>query len=225
MGRANGTRAVSSGVGWGWVALWVALVAYAARFAPPEDPALLGRLLRADLASVDASIVAVFNMLGVIPVLASGFVLRDGATRRLPAWPFALGMFALGAFALLPWLALRRLGGARTPPRPAGRVRRMLATRAAAWGVVAALAALATWGLLAGSGTAYLAAFRTTSLVHVMTIDLVLCAGLLFALGREAHGVEAPRAVALLRWIPIFGVAVENAVLRRAAADPRADHG
>lgn len=62
-----------------------------------------------------------------------------------------------------------------------------------------------------------LAAFRTASLVHVMTIDLVVCACLLVVLAREGHG-ESP--LAPLRWLPVLGVAIENAVLRRAA-DPR----
>lgn len=212
------TRDPSGGVSWGWVALWCAFVAYAAWLAPPDDPVLLGRLIRGDVARVDPSIVAVFDMLGVVPVLASGFVLRDGVGRKLPAWPFALGMFVVGAFSLLPWLALRRLGGSTERSPEPGRVRRWLATRLAAWGIVIALVALTSWGVVAGSASAYLAAFRTASLVHVMTIDLVVCACLLIVLAREGHGSESP--LATLRWLPLFGVAIENAVLRRTADPP-----
>lgn len=220
MDPSEHTRERGAGVSWGWVAIWCAFVAYAAWLAPPNDPVLIGRLLRGDVARVDPSIVAVFDILGVVPVLASGFVLRDGEGRKLPAWPFALGMFILGAFSLLPWLALRRLGGPAEHSRAPGRVRRWLASRVAAWGIVVALVGLTSWGLVAGSAAAYLAAFRTASLVHVMTIDLVVCACLLVVLAREGHGRESP--LAALRWLPVLGVAIENAVLRRAA-DPLID--
>ncbi|MFO0677011.1 MAG: hypothetical protein U0169_10770 [Polyangiaceae bacterium] len=199
-----------SGVAWGWFVPWLAFVAYAVFVAPPDDPTLLPALLRADLGRGDPSVVAVFNLLGVVPVLASRFVLDDGASRKLPAWPFAAGMFALGAFALLPWFALRSAFGPRSVPRAPGRVRRLLASPRMAWGLVVVAVGLTTWGAIAGHGAAYAAAFRTTKLVHVMTIDLVVCSALLVVLAREAHG--GGDALARLRWIPLFGVALENAL-------------
>lgn len=109
-------------VAWGWVFAWGLFVAYAAALAPPDDPALTRALVKGsmsgDFGGVDHAIAAVFSMLGVVPVLASTFVLRDGADRKLPAWPFALGMFVAGAFALLPWLALRDVARRAAPARP-----------------------------------------------------------------------------------------------------------
>jgi hypothetical protein len=163
-------------VSWGWVAAFVAFVAYAILAAPPDDPALTAALVKGTFTgrfgAVDPAIAAVFAALGVVPALASTLLLRDGARRRIPAWPFALGMFAVGAFALLPWLALRGSFGARPEQRDVGALRRLVARPAVGWALLLALTALLAWGLLAGSATAYARAFATTSMVNVMTVDL-----------------------------------------------------
>lgn len=216
-------------IGWGWLLVWVAFAVYAFAFAPPDDPALTRALMRGmitfDFDGTDPSIAAVFSMLGVVPVLASGFVLADGARRRLAAWPFALGMFAVGAFALLPWLAFRGVAGPRATREP-GAVRRVLDRRACRAGIVLALAALAVWGVARGSAAAYAAAFRSTSMVNVMTLDLLLCTLLLHVLVEEARRRE-PHAesglVRALRFVPLFGSAVWN--LARTSAPQPALHG
>ncbi|HSO34071.1 MAG TPA: hypothetical protein VLT33_16165 [Labilithrix sp.] len=212
---------------WGWLLGLAAFVAYAVWLAPPDDPAFTRALVRGsltgDFGAVDPAIAAVFTALGVVPVLASTFVLRDGARRKLPAWPFALAMFVVGAFALLPWLALRHLGGPRAEARPPGAVRRLLARRGVGVGIVVALVGLAGWGLVAGSAAAYGRAFRTVSMVHVMTVDLVVCAALLLVLAEEARagerGAAAHQESALarrLRFVPLLGTALWNALTPRA---------
>ncbi|CAN5924821.1 hypothetical protein BH11MYX4_BH11MYX4_44970 [soil metagenome] len=211
---------------WGWLVGLAAFVAYAVWLAPPDDPAFTRALVRGSLTgqlgSVDPAIAAVFTALGVVPVLTSTFVLRDGARRKLPAWPFALSMFVVGAFALLPWLALRHIGGPRVEARPPGAVRRLLARRGVGVGIVVALVGLAGWGLVAGSAAAYGRAFRTVSMVHVMTVDLVVCAALLFVLAEEARAGESAAAAhqesALarrLRFVPLLGTALWNALTPR----------
>jgi hypothetical protein len=204
-------------VAWPYVVAWLAFAVYAIALAPPDDPALtralLHGMLSSDFGAVDPSIAAVFCLLGVVPVLASGFVLADGARRRLWAWPFALGMFAVGAFALLPWLALRGVGGPRVTPRAPGRVRRFLGTPACRVGIVLALAGLSTWGLARGSGAAYASAFRSASMVNVMSVDLVVCTVLLFVLVEEARRREPARETRLarvVRFVPLFGSALWN---------------
>ncbi len=204
---------------WRWLTALFVFVAYAIRFAPPDDPAMTRALVHGvftgQFGSVDPAIAAVFAMLGVVPLLACAFVLRDGAQRRLPAAPFALAMFVVGGFALLTWLALRGLGGPRAEPRPPGIVLRFLARRSVAWALCAALAALSVWGLVAGSAAAYARAFHTASMVHVMSIDLVVCTGLLAVLVEEARArmldPESPMA-RVVRFVPLFGAAVWNAL-------------
>ena len=45
--------------------------------------------------------------MGIWPFIYSAVVFFDGRGQKIPAWPFAIGSFALGAFMLLPYLALR----------------------------------------------------------------------------------------------------------------------
>ena len=209
---------------WGWLVLWAGFVAYAAFAAPPDDPALTSALVRGAFTGrfegIDPSVAAVFSLLGVVPVLASSFVLRDGATRRVPAWPFAMAMFAVGAFALLPWLAFRGLGAPLERARPPSLVRRVLASRIAAAGIVVALVGLSCWAVFAGSFAAYLSAFRRTSMVNVMSVDFVVCTALLFVLmeeGRAEVGPEEEPAFArLVRFVPVLGPALWNLLVRRA---------
>ncbi|MFN7657383.1 MAG: DUF2834 domain-containing protein, partial [Dolichospermum sp.] len=48
-----------------------------------------------------------YKILGVCPFIDSAVVFFDGRVQKILAWPCAIGSFALGAFALLPYLALR----------------------------------------------------------------------------------------------------------------------
>lgn len=211
------------GVAWGWLVLWLAFATYAALLAPPEDAALTKALVKGaftgSFGSTDPSIAAVFSMLGVVPVLVSSFLLRDGATRRLPAWPFALASFAIGAFAILPYLALRRVGGPRAEVRRASIVRRGLAHIVAKVGIVVALVALSAWGFIAGNPGIYAAAFRSVALVHVMTLDLMVCTALLCVLVEESRSQTGftgeSRIARAVRLVPLFGSAVWNAIVTR----------
>ncbi len=212
------------GIRGGWLVGWLAFVLYAALAAPPDDASMTRALVvgtfTGDFGKIDASIAAVFSMLGVVPVLASVFVLRDGATRKLPAWPFALSMFVVGAFALLPWLAFRGAGGPRAEPRAPGRVRRFLARRLVGAGIFVALTALIAWAIALGRASAYAEAFATVSLVHVMTIDLVVCAGLVMFLLEEARSTipeaEEPAYARGSRVVPLLGSAMWTALVERS---------
>jgi hypothetical protein len=201
---------------------WLAFVAYAIFRAPPDDPALTRALvhgsLTGDFGAIDPSIAAVFSALGVVPLLAVALLARGASRQRIPLWPFAVAMFALGAFALLPYLALR--DDVPRPPPPAGRLRRALASRPLGWLIVAGLGLLAAWALTSGSATAYAHAFRTTAMVHVMSIDACVCTLLVHALVEESRRagdvqVESPAARAV-RFVPLFGAALWNALVRRS---------
>ena len=89
--------------------LLLAYVFYAARLAPPDnghEPSFLALALGRGPAR-NPAIWAVFNLLGVVPLMCWGLLFPDGRGQRVWAWPFALGMMAFGAFALLPYLILR----------------------------------------------------------------------------------------------------------------------
>ncbi|MDP5018926.1 DUF2834 domain-containing protein [Anabaena sp. UHCC 0187] len=90
--------------------LWLGFVSYAFLFAPPEQPdtfELIKNLSTGNWQGINPLIISLFNIMGIWPFIYSAVVFVDGRGQKIPAWPFATGAFALGAFTLLPYLALR----------------------------------------------------------------------------------------------------------------------
>ena len=81
------------------------------------------------------------------------------------------------------------------------------------------MAALAVWGLGFGTGSGFAHAFRTSALVHVMTLDFLLEVALLWPLVEESRRLDAPSFepswARKLRWLPLFGPALWNAAVVR----------
>jgi hypothetical protein len=117
------------------LALWGALLLYALNFSPNQTPArdmyFLAKLVPGsgapdDGVAVNRVFAALFNAMGVMPALYAALLIpagRSGGAKRgagegdgggggfpfpprLPAFPFVVGSFALGFFALGPYLAL-----------------------------------------------------------------------------------------------------------------------
>lgn len=191
--------------------VWLVLSLVGLGWAPPADGDFELRLLRQAFLlepnGIDVAVIAIFDLLGVIPLLYLPFLLADGRGRRLPAWPFALAMFALGAWAMLPYAALR--GEPSHAPRPASGLLAVLRSRGFALFILASALGLLGWAVGAGSVEAYLDAMRSDRLVHAMTFDLITC---LVVLPYWVHveslsgEVEEPAWVGRVVPIPLFGV-------------------
>ncbi len=203
--------------------VWAGLIAYWIVAAPPPHPtldrALWRGLVTRNFAGVDPAVVGVFLMLGLTADLFVIFLLRDGRFQRLSGWPFGVASFLFGSFIVVPYLLLR----AKTPEldRPAGRITRFASSRPVGWTIVLGMSALAAWALVLGHASAFASAFRASGLVHVMTLDLLFELVLLAALVEESRRLEPPTVEPVtaraLRWIPLFGPALWNAlVIRRA---------
>ena len=156
-----------------FVALWLVLLSYALLFAPPPPADLFGQLRDLALArvpSVDPIAIAVFNLLGVLPVAFLAILLFD--TGRPNPWPFALGSFVLGGFVLLPYLAIR---DTRAPLQtaPCAFVR---AVGSRITGAILLLAALGLMGfaVLAGDMNAFAAQLQDSAFIAVMSVDLLV---------------------------------------------------
>ncbi|MFP3488833.1 hypothetical protein R0K20_14610, partial [Staphylococcus sp. SIMBA_130] len=55
----------------------------------------------------DAGLLAMFSLLGVFPAVFALLFLRN-VSGSVPAWPFVVGSFVLGAFSLLPYFILNK---------------------------------------------------------------------------------------------------------------------
>ncbi len=94
----------------GFWLIWIAFSTYAFVFAPPDSPetiTLITNLSTGKIAGINPLIVALFNIMGIWPLIYSCVLFADGRGQKIPAWLFATLSFGVGAFALVPYLALR----------------------------------------------------------------------------------------------------------------------
>lgn len=180
------------------LAVWGLLVVEAALVAPPvrDDvgPWVL-RLLTGEWSGEEPLVVALFQLMGVWPMVLAAALAPRLARRPVPLWPFALGSFALGAFALLPGLGLG--GRATAPDRFRGL--RHPAVRVGLGGVAVVLAG---WALGAGDPARFAEVWRGEQFVHVMTLDFFALWLTSVVVAREEGG---PWAWAL---VPLVGTLV-----------------
>ncbi|PSP18155.1 MAG: DUF2834 domain-containing protein [Cyanobacteria bacterium QS_8_64_29] len=189
--------------------LWVGLVAYAFALAPPnspETPALLRQLASGQWQDLNPLLVALFNLMGIWPIAYASVLASDGSGQPVRAWPFALTAFAVGAFALLPYLALRRanptLAGGKSGPL------KLLDRRATGILLLIASVPLLGYGLLWGDWHAFAQQWQSNRFVHVMSLDFcLLCALFPSLLGDDMarRGLHEPAVFWAVSLIPLLG--------------------
>ncbi|MCW2276901.1 DUF2834 domain-containing protein [Heliophilum fasciatum] len=150
---------------------WVALIGYAVWLAPSQgnEFQLVVDLLTLRWDDYNPLVIAVFQSLGLFPLMLAAVVLFDRREQDVPAWPFVALSFVLGGFALLPYFVLRQEGYTFLGKRR-GWVRWLDSRILGALTLVAA-AVLSVYGLIWGDWSAYLTEFRQNGLVHIMSID------------------------------------------------------
>lgn len=203
--------------------LWIGLVIYAFLLAPPNQPDtfdLIQRLSTGQWQGINPLVIALFNLMGVFPLIYSALILLDGRGQKLPAWPFAVGSFGVGAFALLPYLALRRPNPTFTGPKTG--LLKLLDSR---WnGAILLLGTLILlgFGLLKGDWADFIQQWQTDRFIHVMSLDFCLLC-LLFSslLGDDMarRGWQNRTAFWLLSLLPLLG-AVTYLTLRPPISQP-----
>ncbi|MGB3404764.1 MAG: DUF2834 domain-containing protein [Microcoleaceae cyanobacterium] len=168
---------------WG---IWIGLIVYAFAFAPPNQPdtfQLIKRLSTGDWDGINPLIVALFNLMGIWPLIYSCVVIADGRLQSIPAWPFTLTSFGVGAFALLPYLGLRQPN-----PKFSGDKNlliRILDSRIT--GIILTLIALTivSYGLIGADWSNFITQWQTDRFIHVMSLDFCLLALLFPSLLRD----------------------------------------
>jgi hypothetical protein len=193
----------------GFGLFWVGVVSYAFLLAPPNQPdtfTLIQNLLTGQWSEINPLIVTLFNLMGIWPMIYSCLLFIDGREQKIPVWPFALASFAVGAFALLPYLALRQ-----PKPESSGQKNVFLKILDSRWtGVILALGtiALLAYGLSTGDWTDFIQQWQTSRFIHVMTLDFCLL-GLLFPtlLGDDLarRGMANSQIFWLVSLVPLLG--------------------
>jgi hypothetical protein len=195
----------------GFALCWLGFVGYAVGLAPPEQPDtgfLIVQLSTGAWADLNPAIVALFNLMGIWPLVYSCLALVDGRDQKVPAWPFVVGSFGLGAFALLPYLVLRSPNPAGTAP--SSLLLKVLESRWLGAGLLLGAAGLMGYGLLAGDWVDFLQQWQTSRFIHVMSLDfcaLWLLVPTLLGDDMARRGLDGSVLMAVIAAVPLLGVA------------------
>ncbi len=193
----------------GFGLLWVGLLVYAFLLAPPNQPdtvELIKNLSTGKWEGINPLIISLFNIMGVWPLIYSGLLFIDGREQKIPAWLFATGSFGVGAFALLPYLALRQPNQQFTGSKDI-----FLKLMDSRWlGVVLTLGSLAllSFGLLNGDWRDFIQEWQTNRFIHVMSLDFCLLCLLFPALlgdDMARRGLKNPAFFWVVALLPLIG--------------------
>lgn len=191
-----------------WV-LWIGFVIYAFGFSPPQQPdtfALIQNLSTGNWQGINPLVIALFNIMGVLPLLYSCFLYSDGRMQKIPAWLFGTASFGVGAFALLPYLALREAN----PTFTGAKTLWLKIWDSRITGGILALGAIALllYGFTQGDWRDFVAQWQTSRFIHVMSLDFC-CLCLLFPTllsdDMARRGLTDRRLFWLVSLIPLFG--------------------
>lgn len=193
----------------GFWLLWVGLVSYAFLLAPPNQPdtfELIKNLSTGQWTGINPLIIALFNIMGVWPLIYGCLLFIDGRGQKIPAWPFATFSFGVGAFALLPYLALREPN-----TQFSGQKNLFLKILDSRWlGLILTIGSviLVAYGLLGADWADYIQQFQTSRFIHVMSLDFcLLCLIFPALLGDDMarRGINNPALFWAVALIPLFG--------------------
>lgn len=160
--------------------IWLAFISYAFVFAPPSSPDtlnLITNLSTGKWEGINPLIISLFNLMGIWPIIYTCVILIDGKEQQLPAWLFAGASFAVGAFALLPYLMWRD-----DNPEFSGKVNlwlKILDSRFTAILLLLGVSVLLWFGLSQGDWHDFLLDWQSSRFINVMSLDFC-CLALLF---------------------------------------------
>ncbi|MDX2213561.1 MAG: DUF2834 domain-containing protein [Oculatellaceae cyanobacterium bins.114] len=189
--------------------MWVGFMTYAFWLAPPDQPdtfATIQKLVTGEWQGINPLIVSLFNILGIVPLIYASLLLIDGRMQKVPASLFVAGSFGVGAFALLPYFALRQPNDSF-----AGAKNGLLKWLDSRWnGVAIALLLIpfVAYGAIAGDWSDFAYQWQTSRFVHVMSLDFcMLCLIFPAILGDDMarRGLRDRRLFWLVALIPLFG--------------------
>ncbi len=158
-----------------FIVLWLSFVTYAFFLAPPEQPGtfeLIKNLSTGVWDGVNPLVIALFNIMGVLPMIYSCLLFIDGRGQKISAAPFALISFGVGAFAILPYLFLRQ----PNPEFPGNKnwFIKLLDSRITGVLLLLSTVGLVGYGLINGDWANFVGQWQTNRFINVMSLDFCL---------------------------------------------------
>lgn len=192
----------------GFWLLWLGFVTYAFVLAPPNQPDtfdLIKNLSTGKWEGINPLVVSLFNIMGIFPMIYSCLLFIDGRGQKIPAAPFASVSFGVGAFALLPYLALRKPN-----PKFVGKKNiflKILDSRLTGIALSIGVIAIVGYGLN-GDWNNFVQQWQTDRFIHVMSLDFcLLCLLFPTLLGDDMarRGIKNSAIFWIAALIPLFG--------------------
>ncbi|TBR62003.1 DUF2834 domain-containing protein [Westiellopsis prolifica IICB1] len=190
--------------------LWLGLIAYAFLLAPPNQPdtfELIKNLSTGRWQGINPLVIGLFNLMGIWPLVYSAVLFVDGKGQKIPAWPFAAASFGVGAFALLPYLALREPN-----TQFSGEKNILIKFLDSRWtGIILTIGAaiLVGYGIGQGDWSDFVHQWQTSRFINVMSCDFCLLCVLFPTLLRDdmtrRRGWKSSGIFWLFALIPLFG--------------------
>jgi hypothetical protein len=159
----------------GLSSLWIGFIIYAFFFAPltqPDTFELIKKLVLFNIEGINPIVVALFNLMGIWPLVYGCILFIDGRGQKIPAWPFVVASFGVGAFAILLYLALRQ----PNPEFPGKKDWFLQLQDSKIFGLILALGAviLLAFGLLKGDWSDFVQQWQSSKFINVMSLDFCL---------------------------------------------------
>jgi hypothetical protein len=200
--------------------LWLALVIYtivltiyrnvsASGNSFSTDFDLIINLSLAHLEGINPIITAIFYIMGVFPVVYAAFLLFDNTESKITPYPFVIASFGVGAFALLPYLALRQPN--ITWNREKNWLLKMLDSRLLAIVSSLTIIILVAWGIIQGNWSDFAVQWQASQFVQVMSLDFCILSCLLPAVlptDLERRGIKSQQFFWLATLIPVLGTLI-----------------
>ncbi len=188
--------------------IWLGFLSYAFLLAPPNDPntfQLIARLINFELEGINPLIIAIFNLMGILPLMYAPLLLIDGKGQQLPAWIFMVLSFGVGAFAILPYLAFRK-------PELSNWKKdwsvKFLDFRLINILLVTVFLVIFGLGIVEGDWNNFISQWQTSRFIHVMSLDFCLLILLFPALLLDdltRRKINDSSFFKTIIWIPLIG--------------------
>jgi hypothetical protein len=179
-----------------FLALWLGFIAYATFVAPGDQPETMDLIVR------------LVNVMGVLPLIYCCLMFADGRDQaKLKAWPFVAGSMGVGAFAILPYLALRQSAPPTNPEAPS-KIMKLWDSRWTALGLTIAAVGLIFTGLTQGNWADFVQQWQTSKFIHVMSLDFCALSLLLPSLVPDdmtRRGMTQRGLIWPIVLVPLFG--------------------
>ena len=192
--------------------IWVSFISYAFFIAPAASPDTLDLIIdlsAGNWSGINPLVVSLFDLMGILPAIYACLLLFDGRGQKIPAWIFVIGSFGLGAFALLPYLALRESNTVWDGDK--NRLLKILESPITGIALMLGAIALIGSGIIYGDWADFVFQWQTNQFIHVMGLDFCLLSLLFPTLVKDdsiRRGIKNPEIFWIISFIPLFGALI-----------------